>query len=581
VAGDRLDRGDAAPSSRARLRVGSAAESGKRRSVAGDAFAAVVADPAAPSSETANADANRSLAPTAASGTELIEVCGVGWVAPDASGAADRAAVGADNDVLASQRALLDAVRRKDGDVGEAMATVLELQGAGRESAAGTPLQALMLCSAAPASSSIAACAGRDEDRQRAAALVERLAKRATATSEPRVYALAMQQCQWAKGAGSCALLNVDQWARVDDGNALPWLYILQRARDRNDPAQVEEALHHIGAAARFEVASYAIAGRVADVADASDVDVIAALLAAVDAVNIAASRIEPYAALNNVCKSASLADANRRQACERAAETLTDRSDSPMAVVAGAEIGRGIGWPAERVDALRRLAYSSSGDGRSQREAARPRRAAELVRQRSPHPRVVFEEGKGRRSAGGARVARVARRRCCGRRVGSVAVRAREPGRRHCVPTRPQRCPQADAASAAFAAVTAALPAVQPASSSVPRRRRRRLARALPRIPQPRRQTVDRDVDAALDAVERRIVLAARAVAPHQLDLQVIQRVEVRKAVLDRTRERGVVREAMALAGDARERGVRPLPLFSMRAKMRLPAFLSSASAA
>jgi hypothetical protein len=425
-------------------------------------------DPAAPSSETANADANRSLAPTAASGTELIEVCGVGWVAPDASGAADRAAVGADNDVLASQRALLDAVRRKDGDVGEAMATVLELQGAGRESAAGTPLQALMLCSAAPASSSIAACAGRDEDRQRAAALVERLAKRATATSEPRVYALAMQQCQWAKGAGSCALLNVDQWARVDDGNALPWLYILQRARDRNDPAQAEEALHHIGAAARFEVASYAIAGRVADVADASDVDVIAALLAAVDAVNIAASRIEPYAALNNVCKSTSLADANRRQACERAAETLTDRSDSPMAVVAGAEIGRGIGWPAERVDALRRLAYSSSAMDEAN---ARQLGLAELPSSCGSARRILASFSK---KAKDGEVQAV--RAWLASHGGAAAVVASVPS--PSAPASPDGAmrsdpaaalPVADAASAAFAAVTAALPAVQPASSSVP----------------------------------------------------------------------------------------------------------------
>jgi hypothetical protein len=423
-------------------------------------------DPAAPSSGASSEDANGTLPPTVASGTELIEVCGVGWVAPDASGAADRAAVGADNDVLASQRALLDAVRRKDGDVGEAMATVLELQGAGRENAAGTPLQALILCSAAPASSSIAACAGRDEDRQRAAALVERLAKRATATNEPRVYALAMQQCQWAKGAGSCALLNVDQWARVDDGNALPWLYILQRARDRNDPAQVEEALHHIGAAARFEVASYAIAGRVADVAGATDVDVIAALLAAVDAVNIAASRIEPYAALNNVCKSASLADANRRQACERAAETLTDRSDSPMAVVAGAELGRGIGWPADRVDALRRLAYSSSAMDEAN---ARALGLAELPSSCGSARRMLASFSKKAKD-GEVQAVRV----WLASHGGAAAVVASVPS--PSAPASPDGAlrpdpaaaqPAADAASAAITAVAAALPAAPPASSS------------------------------------------------------------------------------------------------------------------
>jgi len=320
-------------------------------------------DPAAPAGGSANADAGSALPPTAASGTELIEVCGVGWVPPDASGAADRAAVGADNDVLASQRALLEALRRRDGEVGDAMATVLELQGAGRENASGTPLQALRRCGAATAASSSAECAGRDDDVQRAATLVERLAKLATASSEPRVYALAMQQCQWTKGQGSCALLNDDQWARVDDGNALPWLYILQRARDRKDAAQVEEALYRIGTATRYETDLFAVAGKVADRAGAGDVDVVAALLVGVDAVGAAALRSDPFTGLIEVCKGPSLADANRRQACEHAAETLTEHSDSVMAVLIGAAIGRRLGWPADRVDKLRGLQLAAAAE--------------------------------------------------------------------------------------------------------------------------------------------------------------------------------------------------------------------------
>ncbi|MBV9891031.1 MAG: hypothetical protein JO090_09120 [Rhizobacter sp.] len=317
-------------------------------------------DPAAATPDAAHEDANGGLPPMAASGTELIEVCGVGWVPPDASGAADRAAVGSDRDVLASERALLEALRRKDGDVGEAMATTLELQGAGREYASVTPLQALVACGTpASPSSPESLCAQHDEDRQRAVTLIERLARLATASNDPRVYALAMHQCQAAKGQGSCSLLNVDQWARVDDGNALPWLYVLQRARDRNDPAQIDDALYHVGAATRFENASYALAGRVADRAGASDVDLIAAQLVAVDAL-AASSRVEPYAALLGACGKPSLADVNRRQACERAAQTLAGESDSLAAVLIGAELGRRLGWPADRVDALRALAKAA-----------------------------------------------------------------------------------------------------------------------------------------------------------------------------------------------------------------------------
>src|SRR6476660_8747858 len=61
--------------------------------------------------------------------------------------------------------------------------------------------------------------------------------------------------------------------------------------------------------------------------------------------------------------------------------------------------------------------------------------------------------------------------------------------------------------------------------------------------VAQARREPGDRNVDAGLHAAELWIVLAARAIAPHQLDLEVIERVEVREAVLDRARQRRIAR--------------------------------------
>ena len=324
-------------------------------------------DPAAPSSATSSDDTATALPATAAGGTKLIEVCGIGGVPPDATGAADLAAVAGRRDVLASQRAVLETLRDRDGQVGDAMAIVLELFGGGRDNPAGTPWAAL-LCASAPSSimSPVAACAGRNDDRLLATSLIERLARLATATSEPGVYALAMQQCQWVKGDGSCALLNVDQWARLDDGNAAPWLYILQRARDRNDAAQVEEALYHIGAATRYEAEPYAIAGKVAERAGASDIDVVAALVLGEEAIGAGWMRLESFTALTRICTGPTLDDANHQQACEHAAETLTERSDSLSAIVAGASIGRRLGWPVERVNALRGLQLASADEANS-----------------------------------------------------------------------------------------------------------------------------------------------------------------------------------------------------------------------
>src|SRR6202012_748117 len=53
--------------------------------------------------------------------------------------------------------------------------------------------------------------------------------------------------------------------------------------------------------------------------------------------------------------------------------------------------------------------------------------------------------------------------------------------------------------------------------------------------VAQPRGDAVDRQVDAALHALGGRIVLAPHAVAAHQFDLQVVQRIEIREPVFDR----------------------------------------------
>src|SRR5688500_13549187 len=59
--------------------------------------------------------------------------------------------------------------------------------------------------------------------------------------------------------------------------------------------------------------------------------------------------------------------------------------------------------------------------------------------------------------------------------------------------------------------------------------------------VAQARGDAVDRDVYAVLHQLVDRLVVAPRAVAPHELDLQVVERIDVREAVLDRARQRRV----------------------------------------
>jgi hypothetical protein len=58
------------------------------------------------------------------------------------------------------------------------------------------------------------------------------------------------------------------------------------------------------------------------------------------------------------------------------------------------------------------------------------------------------------------------------------------------------------------------------------------------PRIPQPRRNPVDRQVNPPLQPLHARIAFAAGAVAAREFHLQVVQRIQVREAVFDRPRQ-------------------------------------------
>src|SRR5688572_25066968 len=79
----------------------------------------------------------------------------------------------------------------------------------------------------------------------------------------------------------------------------------------------------------------------------------------------------------------------------------------------------------------------------------------------------------------------------------------------------------------------------------------------ASPAVAQPCVDAIDGQVDGAY----RARVAVATAVAPQQRDLQVVQRVEVGKAVADRAGERGVVGEELARPGDGEELALRLLP--------------------
>lgn len=261
--------------------------------------------------------------PSAISSREgQVEVCSVGWTGVDAAGGAALDAV-ADAPAVAGQRREIVRLLGASGDTfGRASQLLLASSAAASSAGPRTPLQ--------------------------------RLVEQATATSDPRVYAMAFRRCQ-AVTAGTddapmCRSLSASQWSRLDDGNALPWLYVLDEAMRRGDSAARDDALFRIARARRMDRRAYAVAAAVADVAGRDDAALVAAWTLGLDAIGLDAAAI-PFSPLTDACRDATLASGDRRETCGDVADLLLERSDSLDAWVAGAVIARSLGRDTRSID--------------------------------------------------------------------------------------------------------------------------------------------------------------------------------------------------------------------------------------
>ncbi len=253
----------------------------------------------------------------------LVDVCGLGWVEPPADASVPDPAVFAQvPGVQASAEAILARLRDSDDAFERALAFESPALWASNE----------------PGDS----------------AWVEPFAQQAVTSDNPRLYALAFRFCTRVPQQGTCALLSAAQWARIDGGNAAPWLFVLDEAARRDDRALADEALYRIGSAARYDDSPLAAAAPILARAGSAPSDLVAAQALAIGWAGIAAALPAPLQRLTGACAPAALVDTNRRQLCDAAAATLGERSDSALIASFGAAIGRRVGWPLDRLVAIR-----------------------------------------------------------------------------------------------------------------------------------------------------------------------------------------------------------------------------------
>ena len=185
---------------------------------------------------------------------------------------------------------------------------------------------------------------------------IDRLARLAGGSQDPVVYAIAVEACRaWTpEQGGACQLLSRAQWVHLDPDNALPWLELAAEAEQAQEPDAEAAAMHRAASARRSD----AHAGVLPALVERALADAHAAPLQRTLALSASWSAQAAWAPPRSgqaylYCRAEALADANRRETCDALAHTLTQRGMSLADVSVGIAIGRNVGWPAERLQAL------------------------------------------------------------------------------------------------------------------------------------------------------------------------------------------------------------------------------------
>ncbi|MEO8804862.1 MAG: hypothetical protein ABI433_02185 [Burkholderiaceae bacterium] len=246
-----------------------------------------------------------------------VQVCGLGWVKAQADGSVDPNVLEQGSRASDARAGIVAALRADKNELSQAVALWLSMIDAGAD----------------------------------IAQIRDALAKAVVSSTDPQAYALAFNVCRGnPRNEGACQMLSASQWARLDPGNATPWLTLLSEAKARKDRAAEDEALYRIGSSQRSDLGFFAAPALAVNAASGDDLSVLAAWSIAVEMIGSAAAwSIPSYQHVVLACKGAALNDTNRRQTCSAIADVLTDYSNSFVDQMMGVAIGKQLGRPAAR----------------------------------------------------------------------------------------------------------------------------------------------------------------------------------------------------------------------------------------
>ena len=187
--------------------------------------------------------------------------------------------------------------------------------------------------------------------------LRDSLVQLAVGTGDPAVYATALYACSAKFGdpaGGSCGQLSADGWARLDPDNAVPWLLLAGKARDRHDGAAEAAAFGRAAQASMSDSYVYSMY-TFAEPELPSDLTPAQRSYLAAEVIGIeAATAHTEFSAASKHCSSEAMRDSNVRQQCRSLADLWVTRGTTLLDFGIGTGIGARAGWPAQRVNDLK-----------------------------------------------------------------------------------------------------------------------------------------------------------------------------------------------------------------------------------
>jgi hypothetical protein len=155
-------------------------------------------------------------------------------------------------------------------------------------------------------------------------------------------------------------MLSFERLAQIEPDNAYPWLEIAARAAERGDATGQYLAMYQASQASRLETHFFALPRALQTDAFRSE-PVAARFLDEIDLIGIGAARPSRYlASTMNYCGSGApgkrgpVQDPVRLPICSALAELFVAQTSSLQDRSIGTKLGERVGWPSERVAALR-----------------------------------------------------------------------------------------------------------------------------------------------------------------------------------------------------------------------------------